>query len=86
MRSVRRRRRIGWRSSRAANPAPGCCLQPFGQAGPLLRAAIDGIEPLLAHFALLEQGLRLACFATGSANLAALRGARLLDEGWTASR
>ena len=51
-----------------------------GQAGPLLRAAIDGIEPLLAHFALLEQGLRLACFATGSANLAALRGARLLGE------
>ena len=52
-----------------------------GQAGPLLRAAIDGIEPLLAHFALLEQGLRLACFATGSANVAALRGARLLGEG-----
>ena len=51
-----------------------------GQAGPLLRAAIDGLEPLLAHFALLEQGLRLACFATGSGNLAALRGARLLDE------
>ena len=49
-----------------------------GQAGPLLRAAIDGIEPLMAHFALLEQGLRLACFATGSANLAALREAPLL--------
>ena len=51
-----------------------------GQAGPLLRAAIEGIEPLLAHFALLEQGLRLACFATGSANLMALRQARLLDQ------
>lgn len=51
-----------------------------GQAGPLLRAAINGIEPLLAHFALLEQGLRLACFATGSANLSALRDARLLDK------
>lgn len=51
-----------------------------GQAGPLLRAAIDGIEPLLAHFAALEQGLRLACFATGSGNLATLRKARLLDE------
>ena len=51
-----------------------------GQAGPLLRAAIDGIEPLMAHFALLEQGLRLACFATGSPHLAALRGARLLDQ------
>ena len=49
-----------------------------GQAGPLLRAAIDGIEPLMAHFALLEQGLRLACFATGSANLEALREAPLL--------
>lgn len=52
-----------------------------GQAGPLLRAAIEGIEPLLAHFAALEQGLRLACFATGSADLAALRQASLLGEG-----
>lgn len=51
-----------------------------GQAGPLLRAAIDGIEPLMAHFALLEQGLRLACFATGSPNLAALRKAPLLED------
>ncbi|MDZ4047683.1 MAG: alpha-hydroxy-acid oxidizing protein, partial [Pseudoxanthomonas sp.] len=51
-----------------------------GQAGPLLRAAIDGLEPLMAHFALLEQGLRLACFATGSGDLAALRKARLVDE------
>jgi len=51
-----------------------------GQAGPLLRAAIDGIEPLLAHFAALEQGLRLACFATGSGNLATLGKAKLLDE------
>lgn len=51
-----------------------------GQAGPLLRAAIDGIDPLMAHFALLEQGLRLACFATGSANLTALRKAPLLAE------
>ncbi len=51
-----------------------------GQAGPLLRAAIAGIEPLLAHFATLEQGLRLACFATGSGTLAALRDATLLDE------
>lgn len=52
-----------------------------GQAGPLLRAALEGIEPLMAHFGLLEQGLRLACFATGSANLAALRQARLIEEG-----
>ncbi len=44
-----------------------------GQAGPLLRAAIDGLEPLMAHFAVLEQGLRLACFATGAGDLAALR-------------
>ena len=55
--------------------------QLVGQAGPLLRAAIDGIEPLLAHFAALEQGLRLACFATGSADLAALRRAALLGDG-----
>ena len=52
-----------------------------GQAGPLLRAAIDGVEPLMAHFTLLERGLRLACFATGSANLAALRQARLVGAG-----
>jgi len=52
--------------------------QVVGQAGPLLRAAIDGIEPLLAHFAALEQGLRLACFATGSRHLPALRQAALL--------
>ena len=50
-----------------------------GQAGPLLRAAIAGLEPLMAHFALLEQGLRLACFATGSPDLAALRRVRLLE-------
>ena len=50
-----------------------------GQAGPLLRAAIDGLDPLLAHFAALEQGLRLACFATGSRDLVALRKAALLD-------
>jgi isopentenyl-diphosphate delta-isomerase len=49
-----------------------------GQAGPLLRAAIAGVEPLLTHFALLEQGLRLACFATGSRDLDALRQVRLL--------
>jgi len=54
--------------------------QLVGQAGPLLRAAIEGLEPLLAHFALLEQGLRLACFATGSPDLAALRRVRLLNE------
>lgn len=50
-----------------------------GQAGPLLRAAMDGLEPLLAHFAMLEQALRLACFATGSRDLAALRQAPLID-------
>lgn len=50
-----------------------------GQAGPLLRAAIDGIDPLMAHFAQLEQGLRFACFATGSADLQALSRVRLLD-------
>jgi isopentenyl-diphosphate Delta-isomerase len=49
-----------------------------GQAGTLLRAAIDGVAPLMAHFELLEQALRLACFCTGSANLKALREARLV--------
>lgn len=51
-----------------------------GQAGPLLRAAIEGVAPLMAHFAQLEQGLRLACFATGSVDLAALRRVRLLED------
>lgn len=51
-----------------------------GQAGPLLRAALNGVEPLMAHFAQLEQGLRLACFCTGSSDLAALRRAPLLDD------
>jgi len=51
-----------------------------GQAGPLLRAAIEGLEPLLAHFDTLESELRLACFATGSRNLPALRRVPLLGD------
>jgi isopentenyl-diphosphate delta-isomerase len=49
-----------------------------GQAGPLLRAAMEGLGPLLGHFDALETELRLACFATGSRDLAALRRAPLL--------
>lgn len=49
-----------------------------GQAGALLHAAVRGPEAVLAHFAQLEAALRLACFATGARDLAALKRVRLL--------
>lgn len=49
-----------------------------GQAGPVLRAAMTSTEAVLDHFAGLTRQLRIACFCTGSADLAALRTARLL--------
>jgi len=49
-----------------------------GQAGALLQAATQGVQAVLDHFAQLEDALRLACFATGSKDLAALRRVRLL--------
>lgn len=49
-----------------------------GQAGPVLRAAMTSVDAVLDHFAALSRQLRVACFCTGSADLAALRTARLL--------
>lgn len=48
-----------------------------GQAGALLPAALQGTEAVLAHVRELAQTLRIACFATGSRNLAALSQAEL---------
>lgn len=49
-----------------------------GQAGPTLAAAIAGPEQLIAHFAIMRDQLRIACFCTASPNLAALRHAELI--------
>lgn len=48
-----------------------------GQAGALLPAAIKGTEAVIAHVELWSRALRIACFATGSASLDALRKAPL---------
>lgn len=47
------------------------------QAAGLLSQAIDGPEALVAHLETLIAQLKVACFCTGSANLAALRTAAL---------
>ena len=49
-----------------------------GQAGPLLAAATKGPEAVIAHVEAWAQALRIACFATGSADLGGLRSAPLL--------
>lgn len=54
----------------------GADLAGFGAA--LLPAAIDSTQALLDTFAVLEGQLRVACFCTGSADLAALRKAVLI--------
>ncbi len=48
-----------------------------GQAAGLLRAANESPEALIAHFETTIAELRIACFCTGSADLAALRTAEL---------
>jgi isopentenyl-diphosphate delta-isomerase len=55
-----------------------------GQAAQTLVAARDSTEALVAHFDEVTLQLRIAMFCTGSADLAALRGAALLrqDEVW----
>ncbi|MBO1080948.1 type 2 isopentenyl-diphosphate Delta-isomerase [Roseomonas haemaphysalidis] len=50
-----------------------------GQAAGVLPAATVSAEAVAAHVALLLRQLRLACFCTGSADLAALRRAPLQD-------
>jgi isopentenyl-diphosphate delta-isomerase len=49
-----------------------------GQAAGVLEAALIGPEAVIAHFNVLIQQLRIACFCTGSADLAALAQAPLL--------
>lgn len=44
-----------------------------GQAGPVLAAAMVSAEAVIGHFDVLARQLRIACFATGSADLAGLR-------------
>jgi isopentenyl-diphosphate delta-isomerase len=47
----------------------------LGQAAALLPAAIKGPEAVIAHVEAFATALRIACLATGSRNLAELRGA-----------
>ncbi|WP_031355625.1 alpha-hydroxy-acid oxidizing protein, partial [Mesorhizobium sp. LSJC265A00] len=49
-----------------------------GQAAGVLRAATLSTEAVVAHFEIVIRQLAVACFCTGSADLAALRQARLL--------
>ncbi|MCK8778807.1 type 2 isopentenyl-diphosphate Delta-isomerase [Rhizobium sp. NTR19] len=50
------------------------------QAAPVLRAALISPEAVIEHFSIMSEQLRIACFCTGSANLTALRSARLEDQ------
>jgi isopentenyl-diphosphate Delta-isomerase len=49
-----------------------------GQAAGTLQAALDGPDAVVAHFRVLIDQLRIACFCTASRDLAALRTAPLL--------
>lgn len=50
-----------------------------GQAAGALKGATVSTESVIEHFTIMIRQLRIACFCTGSANLAALRTARLLS-------
>jgi isopentenyl-diphosphate delta-isomerase len=52
-----------------------------GQAAGVLRAAMQGPDAVIDHLSIVIETLRIACFCTGSANLAALRSAPLLENG-----
>ncbi len=49
-----------------------------GQAASTLAAALESTKALVEHFEILAQQLRIACFCTGSKDLAALKAARRL--------
>lgn len=51
-----------------------------GQAAASLAAADASSEAAVAHFRIVIEELRIACFCTGSGNLAALRRARLIGD------
>lgn len=57
-----------------------------GQAGGVLQAAVDGPKQLVEALSITIEQLRVACFCTGSANLAKLRRARASasDPSWLA--
>jgi isopentenyl-diphosphate delta-isomerase len=50
-----------------------------GQAAALLKAATEGTEQVVAHVQEWAEALKIACFVTGSADLAALRNAPFLQ-------
>ncbi|WOI54765.1 type 2 isopentenyl-diphosphate Delta-isomerase [Parvularcula sp. LCG005] len=50
-----------------------------GQAAGTLEAAITSTEAVIEHFETVIETLKIACFCTGSANLAALRSAELVE-------
>jgi isopentenyl-diphosphate Delta-isomerase len=50
-----------------------------GFAAGILSAALESPKALIEHFEILMEQLRIACFCTGSANLMALRTAKLLS-------
>lgn len=52
-----------------------------GQAAGTLEAAVTSTEAVVEHFSILAAQLRIACFATGAADLAALRAVPLLAAG-----
>lgn len=52
-----------------------------GQAAGVLSASVDSVDAVVAHFELVIAQLRIACFCTGSKDLAALKQAPLLDTG-----
>ncbi|OYW31769.1 MAG: type 2 isopentenyl-diphosphate Delta-isomerase, partial [Azorhizobium sp. 12-66-6] len=52
-----------------------------GQAAGVLSSAVLSSEAVVAHFEVIIAQLRIACFCTGSRDLAALRTARLLPAG-----
>lgn len=52
-----------------------------GQAAGVLEAALTSTEAVIEHFDVVLRQLRIACFCTGSRNLAGLRRARLLGPG-----
>lgn len=54
-----------------------------GQAAGVLNAAITSTEAAMEHFEVIVRQLRIACFCTGSSNLAQLRRARLLPTSLT---
>lgn len=50
-----------------------------GQAAATLKAAVTSTEAVIAHFEVLVEQLRIAAFAAGAGNLAALRGVPLVE-------